>query len=55
MSTENSRWIRSANIAERPDDGGRVMESENGWIYVLGKKMKRLLRSIDHAGEYPVV
>ena len=42
MSTENSRWIRSAEVAERPDDQGRVMKKEEDWIYVLGRRMKRL-------------
>ena len=47
MATENSRWLRAEKVAERPDNGGRVMETDGGWIFVLGRKMKRLTDSED--------
>lgn len=40
---ENSRWLRADKMAERPDNGGRVLLTENGWIFVLGRRMKRLV------------
>ena len=58
MSMENSRWIRSSEIAERPDDQGRVTKAEEGWIYVLGRRMKRLVeaetleQAIEHADQF---
>ena len=59
MSTENSRWIRSAEVAERPNDQGRVMKKEEDWIYVLGRRMKRLRdaedleQAIERADQFP--
>jgi len=55
---ENSRWIRSSEVAERPDDGGRVVKKGEDWIYVLGRRMKRLVESetleqaIEHADQF---
>ena len=48
MADENSRWLRAASMAERPDVQGRVIHHpEAGWIYVLGRKMKRLSSAED--------
>jgi len=54
MGTENSRWIRSTGVAERPDDRGRVMKKGEDWIYVLGRRMKRLeqAETLEEAIEY---
>jgi hypothetical protein len=54
MDTENSRWIRSTEVAERPDDRGRVLKQDDTWIYVLGRRMKRLDRAetLEDAIEY---
>ena len=60
MSTENSRWIRSSqrDAAERPDDQGRVVKKGEDWIYVLGRRMKRLSeakdldQAIEHADQF---
>ena len=54
METENSRWIRSTEVAERPDDRGRVMKKGEDWIYVLGRRMKRLeqAETLEDAIEY---
>tara|TARA_R100000664_G_C2730303_1_gene121011 strand:- start:116 stop:763 length:648 start_codon:yes stop_codon:yes gene_type:complete len=55
---ENSRWIRSSEVAERPDDQGRVVKKDEHWIYVLGRRMKRLSdaetleQAIEHADQF---
>jgi len=58
MATENSRWLRSEKMAERPDNTGRVVHEDEGWIFVLGRKMKRLRdaedreAAIEHADRF---
>ena len=58
MTTENSRWIRATEMAERPDDKGRVLQKDGVWIYVLGKRMKKLANAenieeaIEHADQF---
>ena len=55
---ENSRWIRSSEVAERPDDRGRVLKKEDDWIYILGRRMKQLdgaeslEQAIEHADQF---
>ncbi len=58
MATENSRWLRAEKMAERPDNKGRVVLKEDGWIFVLNRKMKRLQdaedreSAIEHADRF---